>query len=113
MCRCSFCCKHNQRSTSDPAGTIKLSIKDSQKLCRYRFAQKSCDFLICKICGVYIGAAMEDKDGAWMVVNVNTWDEVPALNFPTKLPNFDSENAAARIARRKTVWTPLSYVEVA
>jgi hypothetical protein len=109
MCACSFCRKHGQRSASDPKGSIKVSVKDPMKLKRYRFALNTTDFLICNECGVYIGAMLEDKTGAWMVVNVNTLTERPPLDFPVTLHNFDSETCESRIDRRKKVWTPLSF----
>ena len=67
ICTCNFCRKHGQRSASDPNGKIKVSIKDSGKLKRYRFGLNTTDFLICNECGVYIGATLEDKDGKWSI----------------------------------------------
>jgi len=111
-CACSFCRKHGQRSASDPKGNIKVSVKNPAKLMRYRFALNTTDFLICNACGVYIGATLKDKEGEWMVVNVNTFRERPALDFPIAIHNFDAEDTKTRIGRRKTVWTPLlSFAE--
>jgi hypothetical protein len=92
---------------------VTVSIKDPAKLKRYRFALNTTDFLICETCGVYIGATLEDKDGAWMVANVNSLDERPPLDSPAVIHNFDSEDVATRVARRKKVWTPLSYKDAA
>lgn len=107
VCMCSFCRKHGQRSASDPKGSIKISVMDTSKLNRYRFALNTTDFLICETCGVYIGAMLKDKDGAWMVVNVNTLRDLPPLDFPVTIYNWDTEDKAARIDRRKKVWTPI------
>jgi hypothetical protein len=111
MCACDFCRKHGQRSASDPNGHVHITVKNSVHLTRYRFAHNTSDFLICTVCGVYIGAMLADKNDAWMVVNVNTLKEKPALDYPVTLHNFDSETYESRIDRRKKVWTPMTLTE--
>jgi len=109
-CACTFCRKHGQRSASDPNGSIKLSVNDKSKINRYRFALNTADFLICSVCGVYIGATLTDEDGTWMVVNVNTLRDLPPLDFPIVIHNFDAEDVAGRVARRKKIWTPVKSI---
>ena len=106
-CACSFSRKHGQRSASDPNGSIKLSVSDLTKLNRYRFALNTSDFLISNACGVYIEALLQDKDGAWMVVNVNTLRDQPPVDFPIAIHNFDAEDVTARVARKKKSGHPL------
>lgn len=103
---CSFCRAHGARNTSDPKGAMRLFVREPGKLSRYRFALKTADFLLCRDCGVYIGALMEDGGGAWFTVNVNSFRKPPALDFPIQPVDFDAEDVATRIARRKARWTP-------
>jgi hypothetical protein len=104
---CSFCRAHGARNTSDPSGSIRIRVRDPARLMRYRFGLKTADFLICASCGVYIGATLEDR---WFTVNVNTFQPPPSLEFPVVPHDFDAEDVAARIARRKTAWTPLEEI---
>jgi len=107
-CICRFCRAHGARNTSDPKGAMQIKVHDPLSLVRYRFALRTADFLICAKCGVYIGAHLPSAAGGWITVNVNTFRNAPALDFPIVLHNFDAENAAARIERRKAKWTPVT-----
>lgn len=104
---CSFCRAHGACHTSDPNGAMRISVRDPRKLARYRFALKTADFLLCRECGVYIGAMLSDGDGAWMAVNVNSFKHPPPADFPIVPAIFDAEDVARRIARRKEKWTPV------
>jgi hypothetical protein len=108
-CLCSFCTAHGARSVSDPQGRASILIGDDSQTSRYRFGLSTADFMVCKRCGVYVGAVMEDRDGTFCVINVNAlraralFDGVPAQPV-----DYDGESAEARVARRKRVWTPCS-----
>src|ERR1700719_3609120 len=105
---CSFCRAHAARHTSDPRGTVSLSVRDAEALVRYRFGHRTADFLICARCGVYIGALMEDEGKSWFVINVNALRPPPGDDCPIALANLDAEGVPARIARRKERWTPVT-----
>jgi hypothetical protein len=111
-CMCSFCRAHGARNTSDPHGAMRIRVRDAEKLVRYRFGLKTADFLICADCGVYIGAYLPADDGGWMTVNVNSFRVPPPLDFPIVPHDFDAEDLAARIARRKAKWTPVAEFAV-
>ena len=106
--QCSFCRAHNPRTTSDPNGTIRITIRDASKLSRYRFGLKTADFLVCTNCGVFIGALMEEDGRRWMTVNANAFRPPPPADFPSSPVDFDAEDVPARLARRKARWTPVS-----
>ena len=105
---CSFCRAHGARTTSDPDGAIRIAIRNAGKLNRYRFALKTADFLVCRDCGVYIGALMEDGGKMWFTVNANSFHEKPPPDFPAVPHDFGGEDVPTRIARRKLKWTPVS-----
>jgi len=107
-CMCSFCRAHGARNTSDPNGTIRISVRDGARLERYRFGLKTSDFLICRTCGVYIGAHLPHPGGGWFTVNVNAFDDKPSLDVPFEPHVFDAENAKARVSRREGRWTPVA-----
>ena len=109
---CSFCRAHGARNTSDPNGAMRISVRDRAKLSRYRFALKTADFLICKDCGVYIGALLEDGGRRWFTVNTNSFRTAPPLDFPIQPVDFEAEDAPTRIARRKAKWTPVTEFRI-
>jgi hypothetical protein len=103
---CSFCSKHQVHSTSDPAGMMFIEAEDRSLVERYRFGTRTADFLICRRCGVYVGAVMPDARIG--VVNVNVLDERAAfLALPLKIADLDGETLEERMARRKSRWTPV------
>lgn len=104
---CSFCTAHGARNTSDPNGAMRIQVRDAAKLNRYRFGLKTADFLVCRDCGAYIGALLEDGGKSWFTVNVNSFTEKPPPDFPAVPHDFDSEDTHTRIARRKARWTPV------
>jgi hypothetical protein len=110
--QCSFCRAHAARNTSDPNGTIRIDVRDDAKLSRYCFGLKTADFLLCRKCGVYIGALMEDGGRMWFTVNVNTFRNRPGDDIASVPHDFDGEDVAGRIARRKKKWTPVSRLVV-
>lgn len=105
-CDCRFCRIHAARNWSDPDGSAVIRVTDERQLHKYRFALRTADFYICRVCGAYLGAVLADHDGTWSTVNLRlsnlAVDEVPA--------NYGGEDGAGRIARRKRVWTPTAVV---
>lgn len=105
-CSCGFCRKHAVLTTSDPDGHVTFAAADPGALRRYRFGLKTADFLICRDCGVYLGALMPDGDAAYAIVNVNACEE-PARFLQSPLAmDYGGEDEAGRLARRRANWTP-------
>jgi len=106
-CQCSFCRIHAGLSTSDPAGSLAFQTLQSGALQRYRFGSQTADFLICRICGVYVGAICAGAPGRFGIINVR------ALRpFPQGLPastsmHYDDESPTERLSRRAARWTAL------
>ena len=106
-CQCDFCRKHAALPTSDPDGTLEFLTREPDTLHRYRFGQRTADFLLCRHCGIYIGAMMHVDGKHFGIINVR----VLRLNVP--LPeavtmNFDGETVAERQTRRLKRWMPVA-----
>ena len=106
-CACSFCRKHNARCISGPDDRVEITERKRGALERYRFGLRTADFLLCRHCGVYLGALLDDGGRAFATINVNCFDEQAEFTKPATSVNFDSEDAAARRERRRTRWTPV------
>lgn len=107
-CRCSFCRAHGALSTSDPAGSLEFKERIRGALHRYRFGQLTADFLICRKCGVYVGATIDGNDGRYGILNVNALRPIPADLPPSVPATCDNESREERIERRSRRWTPLA-----
>ena len=107
-CQCSFCRAHGARTTSDPGGEIRLAVHDKALLQIYRFGLRTADFLICRGCGVFIGAVMEEDGRRFMTVNANTFRPPPAFDIAGSANDFGAEDAGGRAARRAAKWTPVT-----
>ena len=106
-CQCSFCRAHGARTTSDPNGEMRISIRDKEKLQRYRFGLKTADFLICRACGVFVGALMASDGKQFFTVNANTFKPPPAYDIIAVAKDFSAEDGGGRTDRRAQMWTPV------
>lgn len=106
-CQCSFCRAHAARTTSDPAGSVHFTERVRGMIHRYRFGQMTADFLLCRRCGVYLGAFISTQQGAYGIVNINALQPVPAELPDAVAAVYDEETAERRIARRRERWTPV------
>ena len=85
-----------------------MRVVDAGQLQRYRFGLGITDFLICRRCGVYLLAVM-DLDGApYAVLNANALVCRDQMTSAVQPMDYDGEDETARLARRKTRWTPVT-----
>ena len=109
-CQCAFCRAHDALSTSDRRGRIAFSARDPTLLQRYRFALRTADFLLCRNCGVYIGAVIETGSGCFGIVNTHSLTPLPENIAGVAPISYDSEDTSGRVSRREERWTPVTGV---
>ena len=105
-CGCRFCRQHGALSTSDPDGRLRFAVRDPALVSRYRFGLKTADFLVCRACGVYVGALMSDDDRAYGLVNVKACDKAHLFVQKAADMDYGSEDETGRLDRRRAKWTP-------
>jgi hypothetical protein len=105
-CSCSFCRGHATRTVSDPDGRVEIEAADWSLVEHYRFGSGTADYLLCRKCGVYIGAVCETDWGLRAVTNVNSLADRAAFAAASSFPDHDEEPVEARMARRAANWTP-------
>ncbi|HUB48786.1 MAG TPA: hypothetical protein VMB73_27745 [Acetobacteraceae bacterium] len=106
-CACSFCRAHGTRTVSDPAGSCEVWAKDWSLVEPYRFGSRTADYLVCRRCGVYIGAVCDTPAGTRAVINTNCLDDRAAFSQEPLRPDYDGEATGDRLARRAANWTPI------
>ena len=105
-CQCDFCRSHNMRSLSDADGRLEISVQDKSQFNRYHFGLNMVDFLICKLCGNYIGAVQQVDGELFGIINANLTENRGERFGEAEHRFYEEETGQERSARRKAVWTP-------
>lgn len=106
-CQCSFCRKHGARTTSDPDGRLRVSVRDRAQLEVYRFGLGVTDFLVCRSCGVFVAATMQASKTPRGVLNVNVLDQREHFLRRAEPVDYFREDVEQRMARRLLAWMPV------
>ena len=88
-------------------GRLQFGCSRPELLQRYRFATGTAEFFLCRECGVYLGAQMSSGGARFGILNILTFNPVPADLRSPEAMNYGGEAAESRRARRATRWTPL------
>jgi hypothetical protein len=105
-CTCSFCRSHSPRIVADREGLFEVLADDWSLVENYRFGTRTCDFLICHRCGVFIAAVTETTEGARAVVNVNCLSDRGRFTSVPVVHDFEGETGETRSARHAANWMP-------
>src|SRR5690348_16123597 len=98
-CQCSFCRAHAGLTVSDPAGSLEFAAFCPEQVQRYRFGRGATDFLLCRTCGVYLGASIE-LGRRFGVLNVHVLRPIP-LDLPQPvLMDYAAETLLEKQQRR-------------
>jgi hypothetical protein len=103
-CGCSFCVKHGGVWTSHPRGRLEVLVADAALVSRYEFGTRTATFHICARCGVPPFVTSEIDGRVYAVVNVNTFENVPAASLDRAGADFEGEGVGERLERRKRNW---------
>lgn len=93
-CTCSFYRRHNPRMLSDPQGVFEVRADDWSLVERYRFGTRTCDFLICRLCDVFVAAVAEMTEGTRAIVNVNCLDNRGRFRSVIRSTSFRARRSA-------------------
>ena len=103
-CTCSFCTRHGGVWTACPAGSLRITVRESDRVSAYEFETKTAQFHVCATCGVVPLATSLIDGRLYAVVNVNTFENVAPEMLRRAPVTFDSEAETERLARRKRNW---------
>jgi len=105
-CTCSFCRSHSPRIVGDPEGLFEVSVDDWSLVENYRFGTRTCDFLICRRCGVFVAAVSETTVGTRAVVNVNCLNDPGRFTSDPAFATSRAETSETRSSRHVANWMP-------
>ena len=103
-CGCSFCFKHGGVWTSTPDAHLVVTIRDPALVSKYAFGTRTATFYICSRCGAVPLVTSEIEKHLYAVVNVNVLENVDPTWMRRGSANFEGEDIASRLARRKRNW---------
>jgi hypothetical protein len=105
-CGCGLCTRHGAAWTSHPDGRFILQIADETRATRYRFGTKTADFHVCITCGVIAIVTCTIEGIRYAVFNVNAFVDIDRSQIVKASMDFEGEEMADRLARRRRNWTP-------
>jgi hypothetical protein len=92
---------------SDREGLVEVWADNWSIVQNYRFGTRTCDFLICRQCGVFVAAVSDMTEGeVRAVVNVNCLNGRDSFTAVPALHDFDGESLESRSSRRGANWMP-------
>jgi hypothetical protein len=105
-CTCTFCVKHGGVWTSNPKGSLTVSIEDASQVSEYMFGTKTATFHICRGCGIVPVVTSTIEGHLYAVVSVNAFENIDASMLKRASAAFDAETQDTRLARRVRNWIP-------
>jgi len=110
VCDCDFCRKHGAAYLSDIDGSLNFTITGQTQAAPYRQGSGVAEFIICRQCGVLVGAFHVDGSRTLGVVNVRALDGVGAFGQAQPI-SPKTLTAAQKIERWRTLWFPRVGIE--
>jgi [ribosomal protein S5]-alanine N-acetyltransferase len=110
-CDCDFCRKHGAAYVSDPAGSLVVRVTDERELSRFRQGSNTAEMLLCRRCGVLVGALYQEADELFGTVNAQSLE---SRTFATEQSVSPKALSADRKVRRwREIWFPKLVLQTA
>jgi hypothetical protein len=104
-CDCDFCRKHGAEYVSDPLGSLHIRIKAEREVGRFRQGSDIAELLLCRTCGVLVGAFYRDGDQLFGTVNVRALEDYAAFGASVAV-SPKSLSPDEKTKRWQQVWFP-------
>lgn len=102
-CDCDFCRMHGAAYVSDPDGALHILIADAAQAGRYRQGSAQAEMLLCRRCGVLLGALFTDGGRCYATVNAKVLDPAVRLDAATAA-SPKTLSARDKAARWQSMW---------
>lgn len=103
-CDCSFCVKHGGVWTAQAGASLRLRLREPDRVSRYAFGTHTADFLVCATCGAVPAVVSRIDERLYAVVNVNTFENIEPASIQRAPASLDGESETERLARRQRNW---------
>jgi hypothetical protein len=102
-CDCDFCRKHGAAYVSDAQGSLRIRIEDERECAKYRQGSGIADCLVCRNCGVLVGACCWSDGRLYAAVNAKVLDD-RAIFAPEQRVSPKKLSESEKVARWKDIW---------
>jgi hypothetical protein len=110
-CDCDFCRKHAAAYASDPKGSLRIEIGNDLEVNRFRQGSNTAEMLLCRTCGVLVGALYRESDRLFATINVKALDS--RASFGQEQPvSPKSLSADRKVLRWRELWFPDAQVKI-
>jgi hypothetical protein len=110
-CDCDFCRKHAAGYVSDPSGSLRIEIRSDLEVNRFRQGSNTAEMLVCRACGVLVGALYRDSNRLFGTLNAKALDSDVSLG-PEKSVSPKTLSADQKVQRWRDLWFPEVLLEV-
>lgn len=101
-CDCDFCRKHGAAYVSDSKGSLIIQIREPQERSRYTQGSGQAEFLLCRTCGVLVGAFHRHGAHTYATVNVRALQATTFAAEQTASPQQLSPDQ--KVNRWQDIW---------
>jgi hypothetical protein len=108
-CSCTFCRRHGARTMGD-GPRRRSSSAPRRRAVALPLRLGITDYLVCRKCGAYVGAVMEDEGRLIATLNVNALDIRDSFDPAPPLHVYDGEDEQRRRSRRRKFWMPATLI---
>jgi hypothetical protein len=109
-CDCDFCRKHGAAYVSDPKGSLAFQIGNELEVNRFRQGSNTAEMLVCRTCGVLVGAIFRGSNGLFGTLNVKALDSRREFGSEQGVsPKLLS--AEQKMQRWREIWFPDVRIE--
>lgn len=103
-CGCTFCTPRAACWTSIPTAQLEVAVESPSLVSHYSFGTHTAIFHVCARCGGAPVTTSEIEGREYAVINVKTLLDVEPASIEIQPVDFDGEELASRLARRKRNW---------
>ncbi len=104
-CDCDFCQKHGAAYVSDARGSLRIWVRNELGVNRYRQGSNTAEMLLCRICGVLVGALYREGDRLFGTINVKALDARASFGAEQSV-SPKSLSADEKTHRWREIWFP-------
>ena len=102
-CDCGFCGKHAAAYISDSAGRLRIQIGVEDEVNRFRQGSNTAQMMLCRICGVLVGALFDDSGRLFGTLNSRALDSCGSFG-PQQSVSPQSLSAEQKVQRWRELW---------
>ena len=102
-CDCDFCLKHAAAYVSDPLGSLHIEIRNELEVNRFRQGSTTAEMLVCRTCGVLVGALYRESNRLFGTLNAKALDSRPLFG-PEKSVSPKLLSGDQKVQRWRELW---------